>query len=229
MSSKKPLNSQMKKTVLITGATSGFGKHLSVDYVRAKYDVILHGRDEKKVEAVRNEILKNENIECSTIIANLNDTKSFYSISQFFDTKNIDILINNVSINDGEVETVFYTNTISTIKLCNIAFKHFISGSGGSIININSVAGLKGNEHEALYSASKFALRGFSESVKESWLKQGVKMIDIYPGAIATGMSSKRADFHNLIDPKELADFIVKLCQTNSFFVRELCVQRTKK
>src|SRR3989338_4795596 len=109
------------------------------------------------------------------------------------------------------------------------AFEYFRTKGGGTIININSMAGLVGSNHEPLYAASKFGLRGFSESVKGEWIKHGVRMIDVHSGAIGTGMSAKRADLKSLIDPKELAEFIVGLCQTDSFFVREFNVQRTRK
>jgi short-subunit dehydrogenase len=127
----------------------------------------------------------------------------------------------------NDIEAVISTNASSAIALCYSAFAHFTTNGSGTIMNINSVAGLRGSSHEPLYAASKFGLRGFSESVKDAWLKQGVRMIDVYSGAMATGMSSKRSDVSNLMDPKELASFLVGLCETDSFFVRELNVYKT--
>lgn len=221
-------NLQRKKTVLITGVTSGFGTYLAKAFAHAGYEVVLHGRDGKKLQAVKDEIFKKEKVQCATVTADLRKTKELDVVVSAITTRNINILINNAAIIDGDINDVFSTNATSAITLCQEAFKHFTSKNGGTIININSVAGLKGSEREVLYAASKFALRGFSESVKESWLKQGVKMIDVYSGAIATGMSSGRPDVAGLINPQELADFIIGLCGTRSFFVRELNVQKTK-
>ena len=65
------------------------------------------------------------------------------------------------------------------ITLCYGVFEYFTAREGGIIININSVAGLKGSSREVSVCRTKFGLRGFSESVKDAWLKQGVRMIDV--------------------------------------------------
>lgn len=240
MASSQERSPATKKTVLITGASSGFGTHLACAFAHAGYAIVLHGRDEKKLRAVENEILKKENIHCTMIAADLRNSNGLDAIKTALHTQNVDILINNAAVNpelgrDGtmsdmnDIDAIVSANTSSAIALCYAAFAHFTARGGGILININSVAGLRGSSHEAVYAASKFGLRGFSESVKEAWLKQGVRMIDVYSGAIATGMSSQRPDADDLIDPQELAEFLVGLCATKSFFARELNVQRTRK
>ncbi len=225
----------IQKTVMITGATSGFGVYLARAFAHARYAVVLHGRDEKKLHAVEDEISKTENVQCSTVVADIRNKDGLDALKTALRTHKVDIFINNAGINPefhrditiSDVNDVVLTNMSSAITLCYGVFEYFTAREGGIIININSVAGLKGSSREALYAASKFGLRGFSESVKDAWLKQGVRMIDVYSGAIATGMSSQRSDVSNLMDPQELATFLVGLCTTDSFFVREVNVQKT--
>jgi short-subunit dehydrogenase len=225
------------KTVLITGASSGFGSHLARVFAHAGYAVVLHGRNEKDLLAVRDEILKSEQVPCTTVVADLQNPDELDAITKVLDAQHVDILINNAAVNPElgnatvisdmkDIDAIMSTNTSSAIALCYAALAHFKATHGGTLININSVAGLRGSSHEALYAASKFGLRGFSESVKEDWLKQGVRMIDVYSGAMATGMSAGRPDVHDLIDPQELAELLVGLCGTKSFFVKELNVRR---
>lgn len=238
MASPQEGNLGTGKTVLITGASSGFGAHLAGAFAHAGYAVVLHGRNEEKLRAVQNEISEKEKVHCEMIIADLQKAEGIDVIQKALHTQNVDILINNAAINpelghDGimndlkNIDAIVSTNTSSAIALCYAAFAHFTTREGGTIVNINSVAGLRGSSHEPVYAASKFGLRGFSESVKDAWLKQGVRMIDVYAGAIATGMSSHRPDVNNLMDPQELATFLVGLCATDSFFVRELNVYKT--
>lgn len=228
------------KTVLITGATSGFGRHLAQAFLRAGFAVVAHGRDRKKLQALHDTVPKNKSKHFSIVRANLQEAKGLGVLRKVFREKNVEILINNAAVNPellsgsqslnmGEVRTIFLVNSVAAVILCLSAYEYFTKQDGGIVININSVAGLRGSSHEPVYAASKFGLRGFSESVKDAWWKKGIKMIDIYSGAIATGMSSKRSDVDELIDPQELAEFLVGLCKTGSFFAREINVQKVAK
>jgi len=212
--------------------------YLAYAFARSGHDIVLHGRDEKKLKALQEEILKKEKVQCTIVVADLGNVEELGAIRTALTAENVDILINNAAVNPEldrgsamtdakEIDAVMKVNAASPIALCYAAFEHFKTVGGGIIMNINSVAGLRGSSHETLYAASKFGLRGFSESVKEDWLKEGVRMIDVYPGALGTGMSAKRADVQKLIDPEEFAEFLVELCRTNSFFIKELNVRRT--
>jgi short-subunit dehydrogenase len=127
-----------------------------------------------------------------------------------------DVLINNGWNNKGGE----FESALQAIRLC----QEFKSKNKGIIININSVAGLIGSKDEDIYAASKWALRGFTESVKEAWRVEGVHIIDVYPGAMNTGMAADRPG--SLIDAKELATFIETLIHPKSFFVKDITIRR---
>ncbi|MDO8552923.1 MAG: SDR family oxidoreductase [bacterium] len=227
-----------KHTVMITGASSGFGTHLAKAFASAGYNLVANARDEAKLATLKSALEKSRDSKFVGVIADIRSAEGLEEIKAALAKQNVDVLINNAGVNPelqghnamsevSDIQNVIHTNLSSVIALCTSAYEYFSARGGGTIININSVAGLKGNYHEAVYSASKFGLRGFSEAVKDEWLKRGVRMIDVYSGAIATGMSSHRADVAGLIDPSELAEFLVGLCKTESLFVRELNVQKT--
>lgn len=222
----------------MTGASRGFGSHIAGAFARAGYAIVLHGRDENRLRAGQEQILRTANSACAVVLADLESTEGLNVVKMALQRNNVDLLVNNAAVDPElttskpvreirEVTQVFSVNASSTIALCYAAFDHFKARGGGMIVNINSVAGLRGSSHEPVYAASKFGLRGFSESVKEEWLKEGVRVMDVYSGAMATGMSSQRPDACNLIDAKELAELLVGLCSTRSFFLRELSVRRS--
>jgi NADP-dependent 3-hydroxy acid dehydrogenase YdfG len=224
----------ISKTVLITGASGGFGAYLSQAFAKSGYAVVLHGRDEAKLKNLSREI----GAQSSIVLADLRRKEGIDAVISVLREKNVDVLVNNAAVNPElkngapindfeDIDDVAEANMSSVIALCYAAFSLCAPKNDGIIVNINSVAGLRGSSHEAMYAASKFGLRGFSESVKEDWLKQGVKMIDVYPGAIGAGMSGGRPDVRKLIDPQELAEFLVSLCSPRSFFVKELNIRRT--
>ena len=231
---------QAKKTVLITGAGEGFGKYLAHAFAHDGFNVVANAREKNLLPVLEKELSRINGVRSFMVEADIRNTSGIKKLKDAFLSEKVDVLINNAGINPElstnsmvaeleDVENIFLTNTSAAIALCINAFEYFRTKGGGTIININSMAGLVGSNHEPLYAASKFGLRGFSESVKGEWIKHGVRMIDVHSGAIGTGMSAKRADLKSLIDPKELAEFIVGLCQTDSFFVREFNVQRTRK
>lgn len=228
----------MGKTILITGASSGFGPSLARSAAHHGYDVILHGRDRARLGVLHDEIAQKYSKDSFIVAADLSTQDGVRVVADAIRAKNVSILFNNAAINPeltGEsvldtpesIGDVIAVNVTSAIALCRVTFRQFVVVGGGTIININSIAGLRGSAHEPTYAASKFALRGFSESVKEDWLKQGVKMIDVYVGAIGTGMSAHRSDIKDLIDPEELANYLVGALDTKSFFVKELQIRRT--
>jgi NAD(P)-dependent dehydrogenase (short-subunit alcohol dehydrogenase family) len=185
--------------VLITGSTDGFGLYLSKSFYK-KHIVIDNARLPKDHYGKEFLIRDADNII-------LSDLKNY----------NPDIIINNAS-DDSLLQVNFLRRSINYFTT---------QEKKGIIININSVAGIKPDVIKPTYSASKFALRGYSESVKDECLKQGIRIIDLYIGAIACGRSSNREDFDKLIQPVELANFITLLYNTKSFYVREIHLQRT--
>ncbi len=222
-------------TVLITGASSGFGTHLAKAFAAAKYDVVATGRDKTKLLALQKSIGKN----CTVLVADIQTEKGLTAVAEAISERAVSTLVNNagtisflgqkpLSEYIADINSTLMTNTAAPIALCLAAHKHFVAHGGGRIVNINSAAGRMGNFSEAIYCASKWGLRGFSESVKDTWLKEGVYVTDVFPGKMAAGMAAHVKGVP-LIDPDELAELIVKTCASESFYVRDMGIQRRVK
>ncbi len=238
MDKRKTVDNFQQQGVLITGASSGFGKSLACAFAQAHYRIVAHGMDESRLRDVQQEIEAETSSKIFTVVADLRNSDGVRIVAESMREHHVNILINNAAVNPElhsgklitdikEIQNIITINTSALIALSMSAYEQFASADGGLIVMVNSVAGLKGSAHESVYAASKFGVRGFSESVKEAWRQQGVRLMDVYSGGIATGMSVGRSDKDSLIDPDELARYIVQAAAPESFFVRELHVQKT--
>jgi len=102
------------------------------------------------------------------------------------------------------------------------------SNGSGLIININSLAGKSGSNGESAYCASKHALRGFSSSIQFDATKYGIRVIDVYLGAVQTDMTKGRKDQEKFILPEDVAKSIFNVSKNyKSMRVTELNLNRS--
>lgn len=97
---------------------------------------------------------------------------------------------------------------------------------------INSAAGKQGYANHTLYSASKFALNGFSQSLRLEAKKFGVRVISIHPGGVKTSLYDKlstKPDVDQYMDSKKLAEIIVYLAETDGLSPDDISISRTSK
>ena len=207
--------------ILITGSSKGLGASLALIFAKNKYDVILHGRDEGSLKKIESEILAH-NVECDIIIGDIINSDTINDIKSVSEEKGIDILINNAGIylNKPFLETsmdqfrqVIETNFMSAVSLSHAIFPIMKSKKSGLIININSLAGKTGSMGESAYCASKHALRGFSSSLQFDATKYGIRIIDVFLGAMQTDMTNSRKDRGKFISANDVADSIFDLCK----------------
>lgn len=220
------------QSVLITGSSKGLGKSLALEFFKQGYFVILHGRDEKALNEVKSIIGDN----CSIVIGDITKDETIERLASEAKKRNIDILINNagyyfnknfIETNDEEIRKIFEINFFSGIRLIRKIFPIFENKKSGSIININSLAGKYGTKGESIYSATKFALKGFSDSFKQEILEKGIRVLDVYLGAIATDMTKDRKDHEYFINPDEAANTIFNnITDKSSLYVNEIEIRR---
>ena len=184
--------------VFITGSTRGFGSHLATAFSVEKH---------------------------TKVITNGRYSGDFIKDAQYIFKSDLEKIHPDIIINNAFDDIWCLYSGISQVVFLEQSINYFLD-KGGTIINVNSMAGLNIDVKDPLYSAAKHGLRGYSESVKFDAIKKGIKIIDLYPGAIATGMAEGREDFDKLIDPKELAEFVVTLCGTKSFVVSSIQFNR---
>ncbi|EOR93214.1 short-chain dehydrogenase [Arcticibacter svalbardensis MN12-7] len=192
----------MRKTILITGASSGLGKETAKLFQREGWNVIATMR---KPES-ETELNLLENILVTRLdVLDLDSIKNAVNkgIEKF---GRIDVLLNNAGYGAyGPLESFprekiirqFNTNVIGLLDVTKALLPHFRGNRSGTIINISSIGGKMAFPLGALYHGTKFAVEGISESLKYEVAEFGVKIKIIEPGAITTDFTGRSLDFSN--------------------------------
>lgn len=182
----------MNKTILITGASSGIGKVVGEYLTKNGHNVIGTSRYPDK-QPLGFEMIKLDVTDDASI------DNAFQILHNRFDK--IDVLINNAgfgicgpaeSTSIKEAKDQFETNYFGVVRVTNKLLPHFRMNKSGLIINISSLGGLIGMPFQAHYSASKFALEGFTEALRLELLPHKVNVCNINPGDFKTSFSKNR-------------------------------------
>ena len=208
------------KTVLITGSSKGLGESLAVIFSKNKYNIILHGRDIVKLEEIKKQILY-EDILCDVVVGDILDNSTLTELARLSDSRDIDVFINNAAVylrkpfnetSEDEIRNILDTNLITPIILTKKLFPIFERKKSGLILTINSFAGKNSGDGESIYCASKHGLKGFMGSLQFDANRSGVRVVDVYLGAMNTQMIKGRKDVEKCIDTSEAAKLIYNLC-----------------
>ena len=229
------------KVILITGASDGLGKQISLKLAKENTILALLGRNQEKLELVRDESKKlgAKKVEIySCDIRNLSELKdTFIKIKNDFGK--VDILINNAGIwqklspaeeiTDETVDDVIKTNLVAQIELTNLVLPILKEQKEAAIINIISQSGIVAQEGQSVYTASKFGMRGFSEVLKVELEKSNVRVANICQSGVDTKMFDKTGEkVPNEIftNPADLADVVVfMLSRPEKIWLHEVWVK----
>ncbi|WP_047984633.1 SDR family NAD(P)-dependent oxidoreductase [Ornithinibacillus californiensis] len=178
-------------TVAITGAGTGLGKALAFEYAEHGYNVFLLGRNNDPLQLVRHQIMEKGG-QAEVVLC---DVKEIASIQIAFQRiGELDVFINNAGIgifgpvddyDVDDIDATLNTNVKGTILTVQAALP-LIRKSKGRILTIISTAGLSGKVNESLYCASKFAVRGFTESLQKEWADEDFRITAVYMGGMNT-------------------------------------------
>jgi len=194
----------MNKTVLITGATSGFGEAMAYVFAAAGDRLILTGRNENKLAAISADLASKHNAAVHTLCFDIQNKEAVFaavnSIPAAF--TNIDVLINNAGLALGrdsfqdanleDWETMIDTNVKGLLYISKAVLPLLINNKKGHIINIGSTAGVEVYKDGNIYCASKHAVAAISKSMRIDLLPHHIKVTAIHPGAAETNFSSIR-------------------------------------
>ncbi len=192
----------MKKTVFITGATSGIGKACAEKFAENNYNIIITGRREEKLILIKQALEEKYKVSVITLCFDVQNKASvFEAIENLPKDTTIDILINNAglalgrdSFEDADIvdwETMMNTN-VNGLLYVSKALLPFLKISKGHIVNMGSIAGKEVYENGNGYCASKFAVDAISKSMRIDLLKYRIKVTSINPGAVETEFSIVR-------------------------------------
>jgi len=224
--------------VLITGGSSGIGKETAKQLVEQGAKVVITGRDEDKLNKVAQEI------GAIPLLFDISDLKSIPAKSReafILLEGRIDTLINNAGIGVfprlGEItiedlETVYTTNVFGLTMLTQEIIKPLITQGFGNIINIGSTAALKGFDRGSVYAASKFAVRGLTQSWQAELRKYNIRVTLVNPSEVTTAFASddrtERTEEDKKLGTQEIADTIIStLKMRDKGFVPEVTVWAT--
>lgn len=181
------------KVVVITGASSGIGKALAEKYASEGWNLVLAARRLERLQKLKTELNGVEVLVVKTDITVESECKDLIdkAIEKF---GKIDVLINNAGISMRaifeEVELkvmkqLMDVNYWGTVYCSKFALPHLLK-SKGSLVGVISVGGYVGLPGRSGYSASKFAVRGFLDTVRVEYLKTGLHVLVAAPGFTAS-------------------------------------------
>jgi len=217
------------RVALITGATGGLGQYLAMGLDKKGYRVIIHYfRNKQTAEMLRSQ-LRNSPLTFQADISS--ETEVARMASEFKEKVNrLDLLINNASVtrdalllrlNEKDWDMVMAVNLRGVFNMVKHFSPFIISAGGGHIVNITSISGIKGRAGQAAYSASKSALSGFTLSLAKELSVYNIKVNNLVPGYLPTGMgirsktaiqkAKEESLLGRLSDPASVADFIAFL------------------
>jgi short-subunit dehydrogenase len=201
------------KVAVITGAGSGIGRALAYRLNREGVTLALADIDPDGLQETA-EIIKAEasqgGLETYLIDISKRDQVAEFSQNVIKDFKTVDIVINNAGVSSsGKVQELTYTTLEWTINInlwgvihgTKAFLPYLLERPEASIVNLSSVYGLLGIPGQAAYCASKFAVRGFSEALRQELFHTNVSLSIVFPGGVKTNIAkNSKTDYP--LDPK---------------------------
>lgn len=219
----------MSKYAVITGASSGIGLSIAKKLAQKSYDLLLVGRNEKKLLELQSEFSKQYSVQVQVLIADLSEEEGIRKLVASIQDlgQKIEVLINNAGVGIwGKFADLSWTQQQKMLTLNNtalLAVTHatipfLVKNKKGYILNIGSTASFQAVPGMAVYSASKGFVVQFSRALHEELKGTGVQVTCVNPGATETafveraGMQGssleKQAEKFNM-SPDEVAQIAV--------------------
>ena len=185
------------KVVVVTGATSGIGEACAIAFGKAGAKLVITGRNQEKLQQTESK-LKDFGIACLTVRADAASEEDNKQMAQAAIHKfgKIDILINNAGISmralfeDLDLSVfhkVMDTNFWGTVYATKYCLPEILKAQG-SIVGVSSINGYRGTPARTAYTASKYAMNGFFESLRTEVMKRGVHVLVACPGFTASNI-----------------------------------------
>ena len=194
----------MRKTVLITGATSGIGEATAIKFAEATYRLIITGRRKDRLNDLTEHLVQEYGIDvlplCFDVRDNRQVEKHLGNLPE--EWQKVDILVNNAGLAAGlghidegdrdDWDRMIDTNVKGLLYVTRTIVPGMVSRQSGHIINISSIAGKEVYENGGVYCASKHAVDALSKCMRIDLLKHGIKVTNIAPGMVETEFSLVR-------------------------------------
>lgn len=235
------------KIVLVTGCSSGIGLETALAFAEAGDRVIATVRDPARAGALTSGAAsRGVQIEIAKLDVTRSEGFAGFVADLIARHDRIDILVNNAGvlpvgafedIGEAELRMVMETNFFGAALLTKAVLPHMRAQGSGHVVMVSSLSGLAGRAGDAAYAASKFALEGLSEALRQEVARWGIRVALVEPAGFATGLfdrgasvpdspyaaliAAQQADLrHSLtekgFDPADLGRLIVAITRTDS-------------
>jgi len=191
----------MKKVILVTGASSGIGLASATALHEAGHTVYGTTRNLAKKKDVPFKLIELDVID---------DASAKAAVAQIIKAEGkIDVLVNNAgngiagpayAMPVDKAKQQFEVNFFGVVRMCGVVIPEMLKNNSGIVVNISSLAGLFGLPYQSMYVASKYAVEGYSESMRMELRKTGIKIATINPGDFKTGFTGNREKIPFTVD-----------------------------
>ena len=198
------MSDYQRRGAVVTGANRGIGKAIALAFLRAGWPVVALARSSESLDALRREAGQLAP-RIRAMVCDLSDLAQLESAAQALaDAEPAPaVLVNNAGITvsaplqktgTADLLRVLQVNTVAPYVLCRALIPRMAEAGGGRVVNLGSIASLKGIRYTSAYCASKHALLGLTRALAVEWGKKGVTVNAVCPGWTETDMFSRALD-----------------------------------
>ncbi len=181
-----------QKTVVITGASSGIGRAAALEFARRGANLVLAARRGEVLETVAKEC-RALGADCKVVVTDVTQRADCEHLIDM--AGSVDVLVNNAgfaifdaieSARPDDLAAMMQTNYFGTVWCTQAVLPQMLARGNGTIVNVASIAGIMGYARMGGYCATKFAVIGFSETLRDEVLSRGVRVAMVCPGTVET-------------------------------------------
>jgi len=194
-------------SVLLTGASGGIGAATARAMIEAGARVLLAGRDAGRLLRVADGLAAStQGGRVEALAVDLRHPRGRAQLRDLAIARSVNVLVNNAGVpcfgpladaDDGQLERVMSTNLVAPIALTRDLLPHLQRRPQAVVMNVGSTLGRLGLPGYAVYAASKFGLRGFTESLRRELAGSSVAVLYVAPRATRTAFNDARVDRYN--------------------------------
>ena len=188
-------------TALVTGASGGLGAEIARILAQQGFDLLLVARNERKLQALKEELEAAHNIEAQALPCDLAREDAALDVYDYVLGRalSIDVLVNNAGFGDsgafheadwGCQRNMVQVNVVALMQLTRLLVPHMVERRCGMVLNLSSVAAFSAGPYMSVYYATKAYVLSFSEVLSEELRGTGVTVTALCPGPTSTGFES---------------------------------------
>ena len=185
------------KTVVVTGASSGIGRATALAFAYQGANLVIASRRAELLDEVARQC-HSLGVQCRAFVTDVSKRDDCRRLIE--SAGRVDVLVNNAgfaifdaieSANDDDLESMMQTNYFGAVWCTRAVLPQMLERGSGAIVNVASIAGLMGYARMGGYCATKFAMVGFTEALRDEVIERGIRVSMVCPGTTETAFFEK--------------------------------------